>query len=244
MTAYDDAVAALYRAPFAEFVTERKRLAAELKTAGDKDAAARVTKLVRPPVSAWAVNQLWWQERETFEALLAAAARVKVGEREAARPHREALATLRESATRLLQDGGNAASESTLRRVAATLSAIAAAGGFEPEPPGALSADRDPPGFEALGFGASSEPVVTKPHVNDAAERAAEAERRRAEAEAQKRRLAERERLSEQVHDARTLLAAQQRELSRLRSEAEAAEQSLKQTQALLAQLETKLSSL
>jgi hypothetical protein len=244
MSAYDAAVVALYQAPFGEFVAERKRLASEVKATGDKEAAARIAKLVRPPISAWTVNQLWWQERTAFDALLTAAAQVKVGDREAARAHREALAALRTLATRLLQDSGNAATEPTLRRVATTLSAIAAAGGFEPESPGALSADRDPPGFEALGFGggASPEPAAPKPAKDDAAQRAAEAERRRAEAKAHEQRLAERERLSEQLRQARALQTTQQRELGRLRGELDTAEQSLNQTQALLAELEAKLS--
>jgi hypothetical protein len=245
MSADDDAVSILYQAPFGDFVAERKRLANERKAAGAKDAAARIAKLPRPPISAWAVNQLWWRERERFDVLLKAAAQVKLGDREAARAHRDALASLREQAARILQDAGNAATEATLRRVATTLSAIAASGGFDPEPPGALSADRDPPGFEALGFGppaAVSEPKQPRPDA--AAERAAEAERRRAEAEAEKRRRAERERLSEKLREARALKAAQERELSRLKGELEAAEQGLKQTQALLAELETSLASL
>jgi hypothetical protein len=254
MTAETDAVSALYQAPFGDFVAERKRLANERKAAGDKDAAARIAKLARPPISAWAVNQLWWRERARFDALLKAAAQVKLGDREAARAHREALAALREQAARILQDAGNAASEATLRRVATTLSAIAASGGFDPEPPGALSADRDPPGFEALGFAPSAAGAVSPPQASPpdaAAERAAEAERRRAEAErrraeaeAEKRRKAERERLSEKLREARALKAAQERELSRLSSEVEAAEQGLKQTQTLLAELETALASL
>jgi len=245
MSAETDAVAALYQAPFGDFVAERKRLANERKAAGDKDAAARIVKLARPPISAWAVNQLWWRERARFDALLKAAAQVKLGDREAARGHREALAALREQAARILQDAGNAASEATLRRVVTTLSAIAASGGFDPEPPGALSADRDPPGFEALGFAPSAAVSPPKPPRPDAAAvRAAEAERRRAEAEAERRRKAERERLSEKLREARALKAAQERELSRLSSEVEAAEQGLKQTQALLAELETALASL
>lgn len=248
MSAYDDAVATLHRGPFADFVQERKRLAAELKAAGEKEAAAKLAKLTRPPVSAWAVNQLWWHERAAFEALIGAAAEVKVGDREASRAHREALARLRERAAQLLQEAGNAASEATLRRVTTTLSAIAAAGTFDPDPPGALSADRDPPGFEALGFGEmpakGHEPERHEPARDDGARRALEAERRRAEAEAQKRRQAERERIMGQLREARALQTAQQRELSRLKIEVETAEQGLKETQALLARLEDELTNL
>ena len=45
--AYADAVAALYRSTQEQFITERKRLAAELKAAGDKAGAAQLGKLAR-----------------------------------------------------------------------------------------------------------------------------------------------------------------------------------------------------
>lgn len=260
MSEYDEAVATLYRAPLSEFVAERKRLAAELKAAGNKDAAARFGKLVRPPVSAWVVNQLWWREQEAFQALLAAATRVKAGDREASQAHRQALGQLRDVAAELLRESGNAASEPTLRRVTTTLSAVAASGGFAPDLAGALSADRDPPGFETLGFGAAATAPAAKrehgaglPHADDdrrrraqeaEAERAAEAERRRAEEVERQRRRAERERLSALLREATAVRDTQQRELSRLRRETEAAEQSLKESQALLADLEQKLASL
>ena len=154
MTAsYDDTVAALYQAPHAEFVAERKRLSNELKAGGDKAGAARLAKLPRPSISAWAVNQLWWHARANFDELLAAAELLRRGERQAASAHREALTRLRARAGTLLGAAGHAATEGTLRRVATTLSALAATGGFDPDPPGALSADRDPPGFDAVGLG-------------------------------------------------------------------------------------------
>jgi hypothetical protein len=242
MSPYDQAVEVLFRTALSDFVAERKRLAGELKAAGDKDAAARLAKAARPSVSAWAVNQLWWRQRESFEAFLSAAAQLKVGDREATQRHREALAGLREHATRLLSEGGGA-SDATLRRVTTSLSALAATGGFAPDAPGALSADRDPPGFEALGFGP---PRVTAeaPPSDAAAERAAEVERQRAEEAERQRRRAERERLSALLRDAQAVQTAQQRELTRLRADTEAAGQGLKQTQALLADLEQQLASL
>lgn len=262
MSEYEDAVTALYQAPLSEFVAERKRLAAELKATGDKEAAVRFGKLLRPPVSAWVVNQLWWREADAFSQLLSAAARVKVGDREASLAHRQALARLRDAAAQLLRDSGNAATDATLRRVTTTLSAVAASGGFAPDAPGALSADRDPPGFEALGFGAAGEretaaPTSTttptaEPAEDDAPRRAAEAEKRRAqEAERRRveeterqRRLAEREHLSGLLREAAQLRDARQRELSRLRAEVEAADQSLKESQALVSELEQRLASL
>jgi hypothetical protein len=243
------AVEALFRAPLNEFVAERKRLASELKASGDKAAATKLSQAARPSVSAWAVNQLWWRQRPAFEALLQAAASVKAGDREASKQHREALAELRQHATALLEEAGNAASEGTLRRIATTLSALAAAGGFAPDPPGALVADRDPPGFETV-VASSSSPAPraqqSAPSAADAAaaakaEKAAEAARRRAEEAERERRRAERERLSDALREAQQLRGAQQREVTRLKQELDSAEQSLKQTQTLLADLEAQL---
>lgn len=248
---------ALHQAPLAEFVAERKRLAAELKARGDKDGAAQLGKVPRPPVSAWVVNQLWWKEQRDFEQLIEAAARVKAGDREASQAHRQRLAELREHAARLLEEAGNAATDSTLRRVTTTLSAIAAQGGFEPDSPGALSADRDPPGFESLGSGfvaARSESPRATPAPQPAApaddrqaeaeRRRLEAEKRRAEEEANRRRLAERERLSSAIRDAQSQRTSQLREVARLQRELESAQQSLDETKALLARLEDQLASL
>jgi hypothetical protein len=149
---YDEAVQALYRAPHEAFVTERKRLAAELKASGDAAGAQRLGKLARPTISAWAVNQLFWHERATFQQMFESAAELRAGKLAARDAHRRAMATLSARARKLLAEGGHAVSEGTVRRVEATLAGLAAAGGFAPEPEGALTKDRDPPGFEAFGI--------------------------------------------------------------------------------------------
>ena len=150
---YDDAVASLYQVPIDRFVAERKRLAGELKAAGDKDGAARLAKLARPPISAWVVDQLWWQARDAFDALFDTAQRLRDGKLDAMAAHRDAIAKLRAEAAKILTSAEHTANEATLRRVTQTLSALAASGGWDPDPPGALSADREPPGFEAIGIG-------------------------------------------------------------------------------------------
>jgi hypothetical protein len=164
---FDDALALLFRAPHADFVTERKRLAAELKASGDKDGAAKLGKLARPPISAWAVNQLWWQARAEFEALLATARKVREGDF-------AALAALRSRAVELLVGAGNAAAEATVRKVETSLSAIAANGGFAPDADGALMEDRDPPGFASLGVVTGG--AVVAPAAGGAAEAAVQAQ--------------------------------------------------------------------
>ncbi len=150
---YDQAVAALYQAPHESFVAERKRLAAELKAGGDKEAAAAFARLARPTLSAWAVNQLWWHARDAFDELFQTAERLRQGELTASSAHRKAVSKLTASAQQLLSASGHGTGDATLRRVTMTLTGLAASGSFAPEPPGALTKDRDPPGFEAFGIG-------------------------------------------------------------------------------------------
>lgn len=180
-TSYDDAVAQLYKAPHEAFVAERKRLSAELRAAGDKPAAARVAKLARPPLSAWAVNQLWWRAGGSFRRLFAAAARLRAGDQGGAAERREALAALEARAAAVLIDGGHAVSKATLRRVTTTLSALAASGSFEPDPAGALVADRAPPGFDAATMGAVAVPSSEAARPAMALGRAPEREERERE---------------------------------------------------------------
>ena len=222
MASYDEAVAELYQAPHAAFVTERKRLAGELKAAGDKAGATKFGKLPRPPISAWAVNQLWWHARDAFEAMLESAERLREGTLAASGEHREAIAKLRARAASILEDARNAAAESTLRRVTTTLAAIAATGSFDPDPPGALGADRDPPGFEAIGIAAEpverAKPVakVEKAAKNDNEpdEDLSAAEEKRAAADAKRRR--EAEEATERAEAAAERRRAEQEEAKRL----------------------------
>src|SRR5690606_36856922 len=72
------------------------------------------------------------------------------------------ITKLRERAARIIEDAGHSATEATLRRVALTLSAIAAAGGFEPDLPGTIAEDRDAPGFEAVGIPAEPAPPAAR----------------------------------------------------------------------------------
>src|SRR5260221_12776604 len=58
----------LYQLPLDEFTPARNALA---KGAGGE--AARVRALSKPPVAAWAVNQLYWRKTQVWNALLAAA---------------------------------------------------------------------------------------------------------------------------------------------------------------------------
>lgn len=247
------ALQTLYQAPLDQFVTERTRLAAALRAAGDKTAAADLAKRRRPPISAWAVNQVYWHARDAFDRLLAAAARLRSGDLEATREHREALHAARKRAATLLEKAGHNASDDTLRRVTTTLTALAAAGGFAPDPPGALVADREAPGFDALvlpsGHFARAKPgpapraVPSRPDP-DAARRAAEVEERRRRQEEAAQRRAERHRVETKLRTARTDLDRRERTLAAAQKELRDAERALAHTQRAIEELERELDAL
>jgi DNA repair exonuclease SbcCD ATPase subunit len=251
-SAYDDAVNALYRAPHDSFVSERARLAAKLKESGDKAGAARLAKLARPTLSAWVVNQLFWHARADFDALFASAKELRAGKLSHSGAHREALAKLNKRAQQLLGEHGHAASEATLRRVAMTLAALAAAGSFDPEPAGALTKDRDPPGFDAFGsatFEAKEQPP--KKEAEPKKDRAANARHEHERVEAEKKRAAEaltkkraaREKLQAALHQAKTDLSARERTHDKLEHELAKAEADLERAQAALKNAEAELAA-
>ena len=67
-TSGDDEIAALYQLPLGEFTAARNALAKKLGPA-----AGDVRTLEKPNVAAWAVNQLYWQRRPAYDALIRAA---------------------------------------------------------------------------------------------------------------------------------------------------------------------------
>src|ERR1044071_5736275 len=101
---YEDAVESLFQAPHEQFVTERRRLAGELKAAGDKAGAGKLAKLARPPISAWIVDQLWWRARDAFEGLFATPQQLRRGELGGAAAPRDAIVRLRAQAAQLLDE--------------------------------------------------------------------------------------------------------------------------------------------
>lgn len=155
-------VDALFRLPLAEFTDARNTLAARLKKSSrgdEKTEAVRVKALGKPPLSAWAVNQLYWNHRETFDRLLASGEQFhkaqtsgKIAEmRTALDARRATLAQLSDLATSLLRAGGHSPSPDTIHRVTTTLEAISAYASRSDGPrPGRLTHDVDPPGFESF----------------------------------------------------------------------------------------------
>jgi hypothetical protein len=242
---YSAALEALFRAPHADFVGERTRLSAELTKGGDASGGKKLAKVRRPSITAWAVNQLWWSERDTFKDFLRSAERLRDADLSATQGHRKAQSKLRERAAALLAGAGHATTEGTLRRVTATLGALAATGGFAPDEPGALRFDRDPPGFGAVNpralekLARRPQPKAAAPKKKDAGPTKAElsAEKRRRERE-QAVRKAERERVDASLRTARAALSKQELELQALRAEVEQRSRTIGETKQKLRDLE------
>jgi hypothetical protein len=158
----DDDLDALFQLPLAEFTTARNALSSRLKKAGLGSEAERVKQRAKAPVSAWAVNQLYWKHRDAFSRLMAAGEDLRrahasqlagksADTRAPLATRREAFSELARLAAALLGDAGHNASPDTMRRITTTLEAISTYSGLSGGPrPGRLTADVDPPGFESL----------------------------------------------------------------------------------------------
>ena len=153
-----DEIRRLYGLPPGRFTAERNALAKRLRKEGDADAAAEVAALRRPPLSAWAVNQLVRERTPLLRDLWQAADRLRKAHggkgdfRAAFDAERDALDALVASAAELLERAGHAAADPTLRRVRGTLQAAAADPDARREvEEGTLAQDLEAPGFEALG---------------------------------------------------------------------------------------------
>jgi hypothetical protein len=141
----------LYQLPLGEFTSARRDLARQAGAGG-----AAIRKLQKPSLPAWAVNQLYWQRRETWDRLVAAAARTRAahgkrlsgkgGDVEAAEAeHRAAVREAADEIRDLLRAAGEVASAATQSSVVETLQALPG-----PEPAGRLTRPLKPRGLEAL----------------------------------------------------------------------------------------------
>ena len=217
----DDELDELFQLPLAEFIGARNALATRLKQSGRADDAKLVKTLSKPSVSAWAVNQLYWDHREAFDSLLEAGRRFQRAQtssrsgkatdmRESLEARREALAQLADLAASVLQDAGHSPTQDTIRRVTTTLEAISA--NADGPTLGRLSQDVDPPGFESL---ASFIPgAVTKKRTPEPVQKATAAREVRRLEEARQAK----------INAAKVSLQAAKKELADARSTAQQAE--------------------
>ena len=132
--ALDEALDELYGAAPEEFVSERKRLAKQLKSEGRDDEAAELAKLRKPTVAAWALNRLARDHRRDIDLLLDSGHRLRTAQagvlrgdaretfEQAQRTERETIARLLGAARHLLTDRGGA-SAAVLEQIATSLHA-------------------------------------------------------------------------------------------------------------------------
>jgi hypothetical protein len=143
----------LYQVPLAEFTAARNALA---KTAAPSEAGA-IRALAKPNVPAWAVNQLYWRERRTYDALVRASERLRAAHTRSLGGKKPDLAMLElqhgaavkaaaEAIRVILARAGDPATPATMKAVVDTLQALPGGGA-----PGHLSRPLAPLGFGALG---------------------------------------------------------------------------------------------
>ena len=169
----------LYQIPLEEFTAARNALA---KEAGSR--AKEIRALTKPPLAAWAVNQLHWKRRPAYDALMAAAetlrrahAAVLAGRagdvRSAGREHDERVGAALDAALEILREAGHPTTDATRHAIQTTLRALPA-----DEPAGRLTRTLQPGGFEALAglsIRGAKAPAVLKPAAKPASKAAPEA---------------------------------------------------------------------
>src|SRR5262245_12454796 len=137
--------------------------------------ASRIRKLAKPTSVAWAINQVYWKTRRAYDEVLKSGERVRKAQvaalegrksdvREASDAHRRAIADAVKEAQRLAAAAGSQPGADALMRTFEALSLASE----PPEPPGRLTRELQPAGFEALTG------VTPKPVERGAAPKAAE----------------------------------------------------------------------
>jgi hypothetical protein len=153
VSALDDQIDDLYKLPLTGFTPARNALAKTLKG----DDAARVRALAKPTVVPWAVNQVYWRARTTYDRLMASGEKLRAAQiaalegraadvRAASEAHRRAIGDAVTEAERLSAPAGARPGADALARTFETLSLATTA----PESPGRLTGVLQPAGFEAL----------------------------------------------------------------------------------------------
>lgn len=150
----------LFQLPLGEFTAERNALA---RRAGPDGAAIKA--LQKPPVAAWAVNQLFFKDRDRYDTLIDASNEMrrtnkavlegKKGDlRTAGREHDVALDAALKATVTLMKDAGQPITDATRQAIVSTLRALPA-----DEAPGRLTRTLSPGGFEMLA-GISPKPAA------------------------------------------------------------------------------------
>jgi len=203
-----DSIDQLYRGPLTEFTAMRNALVKEHRGAD----ASLIRKLAKPTVVAWAVNQVYWHARKTYDELIESGEKLRKAQiaalegrhadiRAAGDAHRRAIADAVKEAERLAEQSGSHPSPDALVRTFEALSLAAE----PPETPGRLTKELQPAGFEAL-TGVTPQPALRsafasslrEPSAGKRAESQSSAKARERE-ETARRRAAEEEKAAQQA---------------------------------------------
>jgi len=209
----DAKIDALYQAPLEQFTEKRNALAKELSGTSK----TQVKFLQKPPLPIWAVNQLYWTDRPTYNALVDSSEKLRAAHRSALngrktdvhKPeqiHRAALERAVAKTIALLEHAQGKVSDAAREMIRTALGALPA-----DEAPGRLTRTPEPVGFSLLtgikprapasstrppGRNVERPVVARKPSLaisNAEAKKAQEKARRDEEARTRQEALAERE---------------------------------------------------
>ena len=235
----------LHGAPLTEFVTLRKTLAAELKERGDKASADALLAVKKPPVTAWALNQVALHHHAEIEDFLAATEKLRAAQqralggdevsdfRESGRELQRQLNAVVALAKKSLDEAGHAATTTHLRRIGQSLhsTAFAAPSDLARLAAGHLEADLDVP-VDFGVFAAPEEGVrrLAEEDEEDAAAKKSEKHAKKSPQSSAKRPAAS---AAPTAPTAPTIDAKEQREADKQRAAAEAHAKKEEEKQAL-----------
>ena len=153
----------LYSVPLEDFIKERDEIAAAVKKAGDGEAAARIKKLAKPSVAAWAMNQIARRHADEIDQLLAvqdelARADSPAELRSLSGRRRELVAKLTSLAKEVLVEGGHGTSASTVEKISQGLLASGSEDEGEDLRRGRLTREPSGSGLEAFGLMPEEDP--------------------------------------------------------------------------------------
>jgi len=232
----------LYQLPPAEFTAARNALA---KSAGTNAGAIRA--LTKPPLPAWAVNQLYWRDRRTWDALVDASENLRRANkavlsgrsgdvRTAGQVHDEAVQDALKATLEIVSRSGHPATDATRQSILNTLRALPG-----DEPAGRLTRVLQPGGFEMLA--GLSITKATKEHAKATKEDAKEQTRSKAEAKALTHAREAAASADRALKDAEQAVRRHEFEIARATRDEERTEKAVEQARASLEQAKADLAS-
>jgi hypothetical protein len=159
----------LYALDPEQFTAARNQLAKRIRGDGDRERAAAVAKLRRPPATAWVLNRVARSSSKLIDDLLTAGERLqsamndalagdRSGVRDAEAAERDARAAVVDAASVELEESGRPANDANRQRMIGTLrAAVVDDAVADLLRRGVLDADQEAPGF---GFGSLSVPAA------------------------------------------------------------------------------------